>query len=383
MKVETDKSYGSKIIQFKNETERSLSDVSVDKFKSMHADTDRVKEILASMKSFGKEKYHKSELLTEMFALQQEIVGLTFNNDHAAMAELRIWDVESYLDQLNQDCGNVADEELKKFKDGSYQLCNRIKAEISGKRGEEKAFHSLQFIRSKNRILKNVELVDGNLRTELDAIVITPKVITIIEVKNTGKNVFIDENGDYFRTGEYIKWDCNIAEKMMDKEMLVRKVLRKDHMDGIQIRNVVVFTNKKVEIQNKCSSIRACFVSQLPCIIDGVKNEVTYSDEEIDKIESLISAAENKESYPFDLDVEQYKHDFASVMAILEEASTKKQDAECEQNATVKGEDDFDILSCANKGIVSKNEGLLGGVVAVAAVAIVSALAIGVIKKAI
>lgn len=39
--------------------------------------TERVNELKASMKSFGKEKYQKAELLDEMFALQQEIVSLT------------------------------------------------------------------------------------------------------------------------------------------------------------------------------------------------------------------------------------------------------------------------------------------------------------------
>lgn len=38
----------------------------------------RVNELVASIESFGKEKYQKSELLTEMFSLQREIVGLTF-----------------------------------------------------------------------------------------------------------------------------------------------------------------------------------------------------------------------------------------------------------------------------------------------------------------
>ena len=63
--------------------------------------TERVNELKASMKSFGKEKYQKAELLDEMFALQQEIVSLTFNQDHAALAELRIWDVEKHLEQMN------------------------------------------------------------------------------------------------------------------------------------------------------------------------------------------------------------------------------------------------------------------------------------------
>ena len=56
--------------------------------------TGRINEMMETMKSFGKEKYQKSELLTEMLALQQEIVGLTFNGAHASTADLKIWDVE-------------------------------------------------------------------------------------------------------------------------------------------------------------------------------------------------------------------------------------------------------------------------------------------------
>ncbi len=171
----------------------------------------RVNELMASMNSFGKEAYHKSELLDEMFALQSEIVSLTFNEDHAATADLKIWDVERHLEQLNADCGNAADAELEKFKGGCKVLCNLIKAEISGNRGEYKAFRTLAYLQKDHIILKNVELMDGDLRTELDAMVINPEGITIIEVKNTSKNRFINENGNYDRTGEDWKWDVYIV----------------------------------------------------------------------------------------------------------------------------------------------------------------------------
>ena len=250
--------------------------------------TNRVNEMMATMKSFSKDKYQKNELLTEMFALQQEIVGLTFNGDHASTADLKIWDVERHLEQLNQDCGNVADEELQRFKEGSKILCNLIKAEISGNRGEAKAFRTLQYIHSKNIILKNVELSDGDRRTELDAVVITPGVVTIVEVKNTAKNIFIDENGDYYRTGEYLRWDCNIAEKMALKEELLKKVLADDGIEDVQIRSIVVFTDNRIEVQNKYSRIRTCFVSQLAYIIDGFKSSTNMSEEEMEHIEGLI-----------------------------------------------------------------------------------------------
>lgn len=333
----------------------------------------RVNEMVATMESFRKEKYQKNELLTEMFALQQEIVGLTFNGEHASTADLKIWDVERHLDQLNQDCGNVADEELQRFKNGSKTFCNLIKAEVSGNRGEAKAFRTLQFIHSKNIILKNVELSDGNLRTELDAVVITPSAVTIIEVKNTAKNIFIDENGNYFRMGEFLKWDCNIAEKMSAKEELLRKVLAADNsMDQIQIRSIVVFTDNRIEVQNKYSRIRTCFVSQLAYIIDGFKSDRHLSNEEMEQIEGMVRTAESKESYPFEFDVNQYKLDFATVMAFLEEASAKEKEAVYkEETAAIVGNKNT-VWDGLKKFITSKYAGYAGSAAAAATVTFIS-----------
>lgn len=341
----------------------------------------RVNEMVATMESFRKEKYQKNELLTEMFALQQEIVGLTFNGEHASTADLKIWDVERHLDQLNQDCGNVADEELQRFKNGSKTFCNLIKAEVSGNRGEAKAFRTLQFIHSKNIILKNVELSDGNLRTELDAVVITPSAVTIIEVKNTAKNIFIDENGNYFRTGEFLKWDCNIAEKMSVKEELLRKVLAADSMDQIQIRSIVVFTDNRIEVQNKYSRIRTCFVSQLAYIIDGFKSDRHLSNEEMEQIEGMVRTAESKESYPFEFDVNQYKLDFATVMVFLEEASAKEKEAVYkEETAAIVGNKNT-VWDGLKKFITSKYAGYAGSAAAAAAVTFISTVAVSAIRK--
>lgn len=295
----------------------------------------RIEELMTAMKSFGKESYHKSELLNEMFALQQEIVDLTFSEEHAATAELKIWDVERHLEQLNEDCGNVADEELARFKEGSKVLCNLIKAEISGNRGEYKAFKTLEYLKSQNRVLKNVELTDGEVRTELDAVVITPKCVTIVEVKNTSKNIFIDEEGNYYRTGEFLKWDSNIAEKMSVKEGLLRKSLEAAGYGRIQIRSIVVFTNNRIEVQNKYRQIRTSFVSQLAYIIDGYRLDDSISTEEMDNLQQIIRGAECKEAYPFEFDVNQYKTDFVNLMAALEFANAQETEEEIDAEPIV------------------------------------------------
>ena len=286
--------------------------------------TQRIEELMTAMKSFGKESYHKSELLNEMFAIQQEIVELTFSGKHAATAELKIWDVERHLEQLNAECGNIADEELARFKEGCKVLCNLIKAEISGNRGEYKAFKTLEYLKSQNRVLRNVELSDGDVRTELDAVVITPKCITIVEVKNSSKNIFIDEEGNYYRTGEFLKWDSNIAEKMSVKERFLRKVLEDAGYGRVQIRSIVVFTNNRIEVQNKYRQIRTSFVSQLAYIIDDYRLDDIMTAEEMDRFQNIVRNAECMEAYPFEFDVNKYKADFANLMATLEYANAQE-----------------------------------------------------------
>lgn len=285
--------------------------------------TKRIEELVVGMTSFGKKNYQKCELLNEMLALQTDIVDATFGEERASASNLRIWDVEKHLEQLNEEYGHVADKELQRFVDSSKVLCNLIKSEISGNKGEYKAFKTLEYLRSRNRVLRNVELKDGINRSELDAVVITPKCLTIVEVKNTSKNIFIDEDGNFFRTGEFLKWDCNIAEKMALKENLLRRVLAESGWNHVQIRSIVVFTNNRIEVQNKYRQIRTCFVSQLAYIIDDFIMEDVISDANMDNIRDLIEEAANKEAYPFEFDVQQYKMDFATLFTTLEFAKTK------------------------------------------------------------
>jgi len=341
--------------------------------------TERIEEMMAAMKSFSKEKYQRNELLSEMFALQQEIVELTFNGQHASTANLRIWDVERHLEQMNRDCGNIADEALQAFKNGSKTLCNLIKAEVSGARGEAKAFRTLQYIRNKNIVLRNVELCDGDLRTELDAVVIMPGTIAIVEVKNTAKDIFIDENGDYYRTGEFLRWDCNIAEKMSTKEDLLRKTLERKGIQNIQLRSVVVFTDNRIEVQNKYSRIRTCFVSQLAYVIDGFKGCRVMTDEEMEQAESVIIDAESNETYPFKFDVKQYKRNFATLMATLEKASATKESETLEEEVVDKIK--VSIWTRVKSFLKPRYSGYVGSAVPPAAVTIVSTVAMNAIRK--
>ena len=290
----------------------------------------RTNEIMNSIKSASKETYHKSEVLPELFALQQELVALTFNPEHADLGNLRIWDVENHLTQMNEDCGGVANEELQRFKSNCKSLCNMIKIHYSGNRGESKAFYALNNMRTEHLVLKNVELTDESKRTEIDAVVITHKGAFIIEVKNTRKNVFIDEKGDYYRTGEYMKWDSNIGDKLNTKRELLRKALCKAGIENVDIFEVVVFTNNCIELHNICDSIKTSFLGQLPYLVDQWNCGRYLSSGVMHRTAEAIEKARCEEEYPLEFDAVCFKRDFAIVMAKLEAASQQEKEEICE-----------------------------------------------------
>ena len=282
----------------------------------------RVTEIATSFKSFTKDAYHKTEVLPELFALQGELVEKTFG-EGTTTSELKIWDVERRLDEMNTECGGVATIQIESFKKDCKYICNLIKAEISGNRGETKAFDSLSRIRGEHIILKNIEFSNAESRSELDAVVITRNGAFIVEVKNTSRNIFIDEEGNYYRTGEFLRWDSNIGEKMQVKKNLLREVLDEKGLVNIPIYEIVVFTNNRVEVQNKCATLKTCFLSQLPYIIDKCRDTL-ISFSEMELAAQVVTAANVEKTYPFEFDVEAFKTNFASILVTLEEAKNAK-----------------------------------------------------------
>ncbi len=286
----------------------------------------RIKEIITAMKSFSKEAYHKDELLPEYLELQRELINLTFNDIHAENGNLRIWDVENHLEKLNDECGHSADVELEKFKEGCKFVCNAIKSEFSGNAGEFKAFRSLETLRCKNKIMKNIEFKSGDHRTEIDAVVFTEKAIFIIEVKNPHRDIYIDERGNYCRVGNTMHLDCNIDEKMNDKVYLLRESLKSAGYSNANIVSLVVFTNSTISVDNRYDYITTCFLGNLPHIIERYDGNSIYNDSIISAMMESVANAECKEAYPPEMDFAQFKLDFATLMAKLEEASEKRTD---------------------------------------------------------
>jgi len=258
---------------------------------------------------------------------------------------------------------------------------NAVSAEISGNKGERKAFATLQRLKSQHTILQNVELTADACRSEIDAAVITPKGVFIVEVKNTAKDVFIDEDGNYYRMGEYQRLDCNIAEKMNIKEILLRKALGAAGFEDVNIFGIVVFTDNRIEVRNRHTAVKSCFLGQLPYFIDEQEGNAIYDDEVRTKMADAIEQARCHECYQVKLNVSQFKEDFADLISQLELASSKKEEADLTYTETALDENvptrkvHTNVLKKLNRFFSSesvKNAGTVAASVAIVAVSAVT-----------
>ena len=251
-----------------------------------------VKEVVEKIGAFTKTKYCKADIEGELRNLQQELLRLVFDEEHILNSNLKIWDAFNQLASENEEKNGIATELLEVLKEDCKMFSNLIRAEISGNWGENQVFHRLTGLKGKHTILRNIELSNGFKKTELDFVVFTEKAQVVIEVKNTKKDVFIDENGDYYRKGEYQNFDCNIKEKMDYREKLLR-VMLVDTLATIgkeaNVIKLVVFTNNRMEIRNKCEDLKTCFLGELPYLIDDYAGEKLFTEEDIIAMSEVIS----------------------------------------------------------------------------------------------
>lgn len=282
-----------------------------------------VQNIVANIDAFNKPLYYKNEILPELLKLQLQISAIAYGEDEESLKgeNPKIYEVVDYLEFENRLFENAADRQLKHFKEGSTKLCNRIKNEISGRRGEKKLFEKIESKAYSNRVLKNVELNEEMGTTELDAVVILKNGILIIEAKNTAKNVYVDSKGDLFTYGSYDKKKGNIEEKMIRKQKILSKVLEKAGIHNVTIQSCVVLTNEKVELKAQNTRVKVCLLGMFNDYVEQLeKSNPILSNDQMKSIYKAIEMAKCECQYPFnDFDVQKYKKDFAELMVILNE----------------------------------------------------------------
>lgn len=212
---------------------------------------------------------------------------------------------------MNNAAGNVADDELKKLSRLSNVFSNHVRAQQSGITGEDKVEHYLGYMKSNHMVLRNLQLSDGVHNTEIDFLVLKQGVATIVEVKNSRRDVYIDENGDMYKTGRYENFDSHLGAKMDFRAEIIKQLLKDAGFENMKVEKVVVFTNNRIQVQKDYRGFRVCFLSRLPHLIDdfygtGVIQFTKYLQQMADYIQSK----DLNEYYPFEMDVQEFKEAF-------------------------------------------------------------------------
>jgi len=268
--------------------------------------------LLSSLKGLSKDVYSREELLPEMDQLEKDMAQIVFEDGLDIPAEyVHMSYIMKHLHEMNNAAGNVADQELKRLSRLASIFSNHVRAQQSGITGEDRVEQYLDYMKSNHVVLRNLQLSDGVHNTEIDFLVLKQGVATIVEVKNSKRDIYIDEVGDMYKIGRYENFDSHLGAKMDFRAEVIKKLLKDAGFENMKIEKVVVFTNNRIQVQKDYRGFRVCFLSRLPHLIDDFYGTgVIQFTKHLQQIADFIQSKDLNEYYPFDMDVQEFKEAF-------------------------------------------------------------------------
>lgn len=268
--------------------------------------------LLSSLKGLSKDVYSREELLPEMNQLEKEMAQIVFEDGLDIPAEyVHMSYIMKHLHEMNNVAGNVADQELKRLSRLASIFSNHVRAQQSGITGEDRVEQYLDYMKSNHVVLRNLQLSDGVHNTEIDFLVLKQGVATIVEVKNSKRDIYIDEVGDMYKIGRYENFDSHLGAKMDFRAEVIKQLLKDAGFENMKIEKVVVFTNNRIQVQKDYRGFRVCFLSRLPHLIDDFYGTgVIQFTKHLQQIADFIQSKDLNEYYPFDMDVQEFKEAF-------------------------------------------------------------------------
>lgn len=219
---------------------------------------DRVNSIRKAFEGVGPDStslYTNQEIVDLLQEIQKTMIAGVYEQTHAEY--MREKDLMIHFSTLAAEYGLKETEAYKRFERNMNDLGYTIGSFIKGMKGERIARRALKLISfDKNvKILYNVALEDEDVQAEYDAIVITPYGIFVVEVKNWGAEMHIDENGILKRNDQDIKYD--LPGRMSVKEGLLREYLGDIFPNKYQ--GIVLFSNENAKVQDDYKQMPVCY----------------------------------------------------------------------------------------------------------------------------
>jgi len=284
-------------------------------------DKNRVNSIKKAFEGVGPDSttlYTNQEIVDLLMELQKTMITGVYEKTHAEY--MREKDLMVHFATLAAEYGLKETETYKRFEKNMNDLGYTIGSFLKGMKGERIARRALKLIfYDKNvKILYNIALEDEDAQAEYDAIVITPYGLFVVEVKNWGAEMHIDENGILRRNDQDIKYD--LPGRMSVKEGLLREYLGDIFPDKYQ--GIVLFSNENAKVQDDYKRMPLCYGGGIVYSIRAFdKGEELLTAGQINEIAERITSNHKEQRALCKVNCEEIIEDYATLMAAIEEAA--------------------------------------------------------------
>lgn len=281
----------------------------------------RVNSIKMAFEGVGPDSttlYTNQEIVDLLMKLQKTMIAGVYEKTHAEY--MRDRDLMVHFSTLAAEYGLKETETYKRFESNMNDLGYTIGSFIKGMKGERIARRALKLISfDKNvKILYNIALEDEDVQAEYDAIIITPYGLFVVEVKNWGSEMHIDENGILRRNDQDIKYD--LPGRMSVKEGLLREYL--DNIFPNKYQGIVLFSNENAKVQDDYKQMPVCYGGGIVYSIRSFdKGEEILTASQINEIAERITRNHKEQRALCKVNCEEIVEDYALLMAAIEETA--------------------------------------------------------------
>ena len=287
---------------------------------------DEVKKYYDSKEIFTRNDYTFSEYADQLLKFQKATADLVME-DEENTEYIRIADIISRCERIAREKNLLWDHKVHDGLVGLEQVKKSIAVTMAGISGEKRVSRSFQYVsRPDARYFRNIYITDGNKETEMDAVIVTKSGLIILEVKNAKEDITIDPEGRILFNNSSCYHDISIGYKMSMKRYLLRKRMEEEFKtNGINeelvIDSILVFSTPKgtrIHVSDQFRQEQYCFRGSLFKRIDGFESGIEYSDEDVEKIYSIMETMEsNQKRFATDCDMHDIISSFAETLEVL------------------------------------------------------------------
>ena len=265
-------------------------------------------------------KYARSDITEKLRDIANILIREAYGKEYTD--KICLSDLRKMIIQKSEKKALYDSQVIETVSEDLKKLESRIKRYEAGDTGEEKARKALQMFHFEHCKLHSVFLSNKNGSAEYDDLVITPRGIFIIEVKNICTDILIKKNGYLYRKNEHKEPEYlgNLGEAMERKRFVLWGALSDDIKENIcvdDIHLVLLYVGRGV-VDNDLDWVDVCYSSNICRYIEGYNNEGRRILLEVmEKIYRRINSVNEPNVWELGVDIDKYAEHFSNALNVV------------------------------------------------------------------